>query len=145
MLVHTPQPTRGSGSGCCRWPWVNIDMVRIVFLGLVLVLYMFFGAAVFSALERPSELEAHKIWTEKQEDFAQEHSVWRTYMCCWWTMRMPIILGFGCKLKELFGTFLEPCALWLLLYSPLVSYGIYEYFFPFILFITCLLSFLFVH
>lgn len=44
-------------------------------LGLVLVLYMFFGAAVFSALERPSELEAYKIWSEKQADFVQEHGV----------------------------------------------------------------------
>lgn len=44
-------------------------------LGLVLVLYMFFGASVFSALERPSELEAQKIWSEKQADFVQEHGV----------------------------------------------------------------------
>ncbi|KAK3561170.1 hypothetical protein QTP86_028375, partial [Hemibagrus guttatus] len=36
---------------------------------------MFFGAAVFSALERPSEIVAHKIWEEKIGDFAQEHSV----------------------------------------------------------------------
>lgn len=73
MLVHTTQPTRNSSSGSRSW--VNIDMVRIVLLGLVLVLYMFFGAAVFSALERPSELKAQKIWTEKQADFTQEHSV----------------------------------------------------------------------
>ncbi|KAI5099080.1 potassium channel subfamily K member 13-like, partial [Silurus meridionalis] len=60
---------------CCRWPWVNIDFARIVLLGLLLVLYMFFGAAVFSALERPLELEAYKIWDEKLAEFAQEHSV----------------------------------------------------------------------
>ncbi|KAI5625578.1 potassium channel subfamily K member 13-like, partial [Silurus asotus] len=59
----------------CRWPWVNIDFARIVLLGLFLVLYMFFGAAIFSALERPLELEAYKIWDEKLAEFAQEHSV----------------------------------------------------------------------
>lgn len=75
MIVHTPQSTRHSSPCCCRWPWINIDIARIVLLGSVLVLYMFFGAAVFSALERPSELEAYKIWDEKLADFAQEHSV----------------------------------------------------------------------
>lgn len=44
-------------------------------LGLFLVLYLFFGAAVFSALERPSELEAHERWNKKLADFEQEHSV----------------------------------------------------------------------
>ncbi|XP_046718369.1 potassium channel subfamily K member 13 [Silurus meridionalis] len=75
MIVCIPQSTSDSSPCCCRWPWVNIDFARIVLLGLLLVLYMFFGAAVFSALERPLELEAYKIWDEKLAEFAQEHSV----------------------------------------------------------------------
>ncbi|XP_060744921.1 potassium channel subfamily K member 13 [Tachysurus vachellii] len=75
MIVHTPKFSRECSCCCWLWPWVNIDIARILLLGLVLVLYMLFGAAVFSALERPSELVAHKIWEEKIGDFAQEHRV----------------------------------------------------------------------
>lgn len=73
--MHTAQSSRNSSPCCCEWPWLNIDTARIVLLGLVIVLYMFFGAAVFSALERPSEIKAHQAWDEKVADFAQEHSV----------------------------------------------------------------------
>ncbi|TSN57777.1 Potassium channel subfamily K member 13 [Bagarius yarrelli] len=77
MFVHIPQFTRDSNSCCCGQPMVNTDTARIVLLGLVLVLYMFFGAAVFSALEEPSERQAYKKWEKKISDFVQEHSVSR--------------------------------------------------------------------
>ncbi|KAM9468581.1 potassium channel subfamily K member 13 [Clarias gariepinus] len=75
MIVPISPFNRDCSHSCCRWPWVNIDIARIMLLGLFLVLYLFFGAAVFSALERPSELEAHERWNKKLADFEQEHSV----------------------------------------------------------------------
>ncbi|XP_056611983.1 potassium channel subfamily K member 13 [Triplophysa dalaica] len=50
-------------------------MARILLLWLVIVLYTLFGAAVFSALERPSELEAHCKWNRQLAEFIQDHQI----------------------------------------------------------------------
>ncbi|KAI2656051.1 Potassium channel subfamily K member 13 [Labeo rohita] len=48
---------------------------RIFLLWFVIVFYALFGAAVFSALERPLELEAHCRWNRQLAEFVQDHQV----------------------------------------------------------------------
>ncbi|KAK9961863.1 hypothetical protein ABG768_007262 [Culter alburnus] len=65
-----------SGKGCgCIWSHINLDFVRISLLWFVIFFYTLFGAAVFSALERPSELEAHCRWNRQLAEFVQDHQV----------------------------------------------------------------------
>ncbi|KAG1951228.1 potassium channel subfamily K [Pimephales promelas] len=59
----------------CIWSRVNIDLVRIFLLWFVIFFYTLFGAAVFSALERPSELEAHCKWNRQLAEFVRDHRV----------------------------------------------------------------------
>ncbi|AWO98974.1 putative potassium channel subfamily K member 13-like [Scophthalmus maximus] len=44
-------------------------------LGVLIALYMLAGAAVFSSLERPAELQAHQLWENRLRDFSHEHRV----------------------------------------------------------------------
>lgn len=36
---------------------------------------MLAGAAIFSALERPAELRAHRLWDTRLKNFSQDHNV----------------------------------------------------------------------
>lgn len=66
----------GTKNGCgCIWSHFNLGMARILLLWLVIVLYTLLGAAVFSALERPSELEAHCKWNRQLAEFIQDHQI----------------------------------------------------------------------
>uniref|UniRef100_A0A673GDN6 Potassium channel domain-containing protein n=1 Tax=Sinocyclocheilus rhinocerous TaxID=307959 RepID=A0A673GDN6_9TELE len=70
------------GCGCgCVWSHINIDFARIFLLWFVIVFYDLFGAAVFSALERPSELEAHCRWNRQLAEFVQDHQVPSEGLC----------------------------------------------------------------
>ncbi|KAG9330752.1 hypothetical protein JZ751_022178 [Albula glossodonta] len=72
---------RGSGSGgtetrcCCSSPQLNEDNARFCLLAALILLYLLCGAAVFSELERPSELRARRHWDERLSNFTQQHRV----------------------------------------------------------------------
>lgn len=36
---------------------------------------MLAGAAIFSALERPAELQAHQLWERRLKGFSREHNI----------------------------------------------------------------------
>lgn len=36
---------------------------------------MLAGAAIFSSLERPAELQAHQLWERRLKDFSHEHNI----------------------------------------------------------------------
>ncbi|KAL2096357.1 hypothetical protein ACEWY4_008505 [Coilia grayii] len=55
--------------------WANADLARIGLLWVLIALYMLFGAAIFSALERPEELRARRRWEQQVTQFAREHQV----------------------------------------------------------------------
>nr|XP_046165105.1 potassium channel subfamily K member 13a [Oncorhynchus gorbuscha] len=61
---------------CCRV--VNEDNARFLMLAVLIVLYLLCGAAVFSALEQPKELQANEQWAQRFERFTQKHSLNRT-------------------------------------------------------------------
>uniref|UniRef100_A0A8C7E931 Potassium channel subfamily K member 13 n=1 Tax=Nothoprocta perdicaria TaxID=30464 RepID=A0A8C7E931_NOTPE len=50
---------------------------RFLLLALLIALYMLCGAAVFSAIELPSERAAKARWAERLEGFARRHNVSR--------------------------------------------------------------------
>uniref|UniRef100_A0AAR2JGA8 Potassium channel domain-containing protein n=1 Tax=Pygocentrus nattereri TaxID=42514 RepID=A0AAR2JGA8_PYGNA len=68
-----------SGSGflffvsCCLPLHLNEDNARFGLLAALILLYLLCGAVVFSALERPSELQAHQRWQEQLANFTQQH------------------------------------------------------------------------
>lgn len=51
------------------------DSVRFCLLFLLIAIYMLAGAAIFSFLERPAELQAHQLWERKLKDFSQGHNI----------------------------------------------------------------------
>ncbi|XP_064782976.1 potassium channel subfamily K member 13a [Oncorhynchus masou masou] len=63
--------------GCCCGV-VNEDNARFLMLAVLIVLYLLCGAAVFSALEQPKELQANEQWAQRFERFTQKHSLNRT-------------------------------------------------------------------
>ncbi|XP_038864972.1 potassium channel subfamily K member 13a [Salvelinus namaycush] len=63
--------------GCCCGV-VNEDNARFLMLAVLIVLYLLCGAAVFSALEQPKELQANEQWAQRFERFTQKHNLNRT-------------------------------------------------------------------
>ncbi|XP_028846003.1 potassium channel subfamily K member 12 [Denticeps clupeoides] len=59
----------------CRSLHVNEDNGRFVLLAVLIVLYLLCGAAVFSAIERPSELRAHGRWNRAVANFSQAFNI----------------------------------------------------------------------
>ncbi|KAJ7984953.1 hypothetical protein DPEC_G00360090 [Dallia pectoralis] len=59
----------------CRSLHINADNGRFLLLAVLIVLYLLCGAAVFSALERPSEVRAHGKWNATLLDFSRTFSV----------------------------------------------------------------------
>uniref|UniRef100_A0A8B9JED8 Potassium channel, subfamily K, member 12 like n=1 Tax=Astyanax mexicanus TaxID=7994 RepID=A0A8B9JED8_ASTMX len=60
-------------SCCCLPVHLNEDNARFGLLAALILLYLLCGALVFSALERPSELQAHQQWQEQLDNFTQQH------------------------------------------------------------------------
>ncbi|XP_028573631.1 potassium channel subfamily K member 13 [Podarcis muralis] len=61
------------GVCCCPAPGLyafNEDNARFALLAVLIVSYLLCGAAVFSALERPTELRAQEKWLERLENFS---------------------------------------------------------------------------
>ncbi|KAJ7996006.1 hypothetical protein DPEC_G00232600 [Dallia pectoralis] len=63
------------GGGCCPSLPLNEDNARFCLLAGLILLYLLCGAAVFSALERPSELRAHLLWDQQLANFTLSHRV----------------------------------------------------------------------
>ncbi|XP_076137868.1 potassium channel, subfamily K, member 13 [Alosa pseudoharengus] len=68
-------PSGRGGGSCGGCGWVNTDLARICLLWTLIALYMLFGAAVFSALERPEELKAQSRWDSQVAEFVRQHQV----------------------------------------------------------------------
>ncbi|CDQ60144.1 unnamed protein product [Oncorhynchus mykiss] len=66
---------RKRSGGCCPRPPLNKDNARFCLLAGLILLYLLCGAAVFSALERPSELRAHRLWDQQLANFTLSHQV----------------------------------------------------------------------
>lgn len=64
--------------GCCSSAGrLNADNARFLLLAVLIVLYMLCGAAVFSAIELPTEREAKERWEERLENFTRRHNLSR--------------------------------------------------------------------
>ncbi|XP_018621685.1 potassium channel subfamily K member 12 isoform X2 [Scleropages formosus] len=59
----------------CRSLHINEDNGRFLLLALLIVLYLLCGAAVFSAIERPSELRAHGRWNRTLFNFSETFNI----------------------------------------------------------------------
>ncbi|KAJ8009285.1 hypothetical protein DPEC_G00087310 [Dallia pectoralis] len=66
-------------SGCCCGGFgpFNEDNARFLMLAVFIVLYLFCGAAVFSALEQPMEAEAKERWAQLFDQFRLKHNLSR--------------------------------------------------------------------
>lgn len=54
---------------------MNEDNARFCLLAGLILLYLLCGAAIFSALEHPSELLAHHRWRQQLDNFTQRYRV----------------------------------------------------------------------
>ena len=63
--------------GCCSRLPLNEDNARFCLLAGLILFYLMCGAAIFSALERPSELLAHLLWDQQLANFTRHHRVSR--------------------------------------------------------------------
>ncbi|NXG08629.1 KCNKD protein, partial [Sakesphorus luctuosus] len=57
---------------------LNADNARFLLLAVLILLYMLCGAAVFSAIELPTEREAKERWEQRLENFTRRHNLSRT-------------------------------------------------------------------
>ncbi|XP_077596998.1 potassium channel subfamily K member 13 [Stigmatopora nigra] len=54
---------------------ITVDNARFFLLAALILLYLVCGAAIFSALERPFELRARRLWTRQLANFTQRYGV----------------------------------------------------------------------
>ncbi|XP_059214824.1 potassium channel subfamily K member 12 [Centropristis striata] len=59
----------------CRSLHLNEDNGRFVLLAVLIILYLLCGAAVFSAIERPSEVRAHGRWNGTLLNFSETFNI----------------------------------------------------------------------
>ncbi|KAJ8248294.1 hypothetical protein GJAV_G00240480 [Gymnothorax javanicus] len=59
----------------CRSLHINEDSGRFLLLAILIILYLLCGAAVFSAIERPSELKAHGRWNRTLHNFSETFNI----------------------------------------------------------------------
>ncbi|KAG8001994.1 Potassium channel subfamily K member 13 [Nibea albiflora] len=62
-------------SCCCPFLIPSRKTTRCYLLFVLIALYMLAGAAIFSSLERPAELQAHQLWEKRLRDFGHEHNI----------------------------------------------------------------------
>uniref|UniRef100_A0AAY4A471 Potassium channel domain-containing protein n=1 Tax=Denticeps clupeoides TaxID=299321 RepID=A0AAY4A471_9TELE len=67
--------TRPACVSCYLLRDMNQDNARFGLLAALILLYLLCGAAVFSALERPSELQARHRWAEQLDNFTRQHHI----------------------------------------------------------------------
>ncbi|XP_070685488.1 potassium channel subfamily K member 13 [Pempheris klunzingeri] len=60
----------------CRCPSLipSRETARFYLLCVLIALYMLAGAAIFSCLERPVELQTHQLWEKRLRDFSRAHN-----------------------------------------------------------------------
>lgn len=66
---------RRAAAGCCSRVSMNEDNARFCLLAGLILLYLLCGAAIFSALEHPSELRARHLWRQQLDNFTQRYRV----------------------------------------------------------------------
>uniref|UniRef100_A0A4W4HC14 Potassium channel domain-containing protein n=1 Tax=Electrophorus electricus TaxID=8005 RepID=A0A4W4HC14_ELEEL len=66
---------RGFKSTSCRSLHINEDNGRFLLLAILILVYLLCGAAVFSAIERPSELQAHVRWNRTLYNFSDRFNI----------------------------------------------------------------------
>uniref|UniRef100_A0A672N7T6 Potassium channel subfamily K member 13-like n=1 Tax=Sinocyclocheilus grahami TaxID=75366 RepID=A0A672N7T6_SINGR len=66
---------RDVSNSCCLPLHLNEDNARFGLLAALILLYLLCGAVVFSALEHPSELQAHRHWDEQLANFTEQNSI----------------------------------------------------------------------
>lgn len=66
---------RDVSNSCCLPLHLNEDNARFGLLAALILLYLMCGAVVFSALEHPSELQAHRRWDEQLANFTEQNSI----------------------------------------------------------------------
>lgn len=59
----------------CRSLHINEDNGRFLLLAALIIVYLLCGAAVFSAIERPSELRAHGRWNRTLVNFSDTFNI----------------------------------------------------------------------
>lgn len=59
----------------CRSLHINEDNGRFVLLALLILVYLMCGAAVFSAIERPSEVRAQARWNRTLYNFSDAFNI----------------------------------------------------------------------
>ncbi|XP_051503887.1 potassium channel subfamily K member 12-like [Myxocyprinus asiaticus] len=59
----------------CRSLHINEDNGRFLLLAVLIIVYLLCGAAVFSAIERPSELRAHGRWNRTLVNFSDTFNI----------------------------------------------------------------------
>ncbi|XP_041654240.1 potassium channel subfamily K member 13 [Cheilinus undulatus] len=62
-------------SCCCPSLIPSRETASFYLLFVLIALYMLAGAAIFSSLERPVELQAHQLWERRLQDFSQVHNI----------------------------------------------------------------------
>ncbi|XP_039980943.1 potassium channel subfamily K member 13b isoform X2 [Xiphias gladius] len=60
---------------CCGSSPINDDNARFLLLALFIIIYLFCGAVVFSALEQPKEREAKERWAQRFDHFSQKYNL----------------------------------------------------------------------
>ncbi len=62
-------------SCCCPSLIPSRETAGFYLLCVLIALYMLAGAAIFSSLERPAELQAHQLWERRITNFTHEHNI----------------------------------------------------------------------
>lgn len=63
------------GACCCPSLKPGRNAAQFYLLFLLIALYMLVGALVFSSLERPAELQAHRLWEKRSKEFIQKREI----------------------------------------------------------------------
>ncbi|XP_016365653.1 potassium channel subfamily K member 13-like [Sinocyclocheilus rhinocerous] len=66
---------RDVSNSCCLPLHLKEDNARFGLLAALILLYLLCGAVVFSALEHPSELQAHRRWDQQLANFTEQNSI----------------------------------------------------------------------
>ncbi|XP_070825767.1 potassium channel subfamily K member 13 [Chaetodon trifascialis] len=66
---------RAHSSCCCPSFIPSRESALFYLLSVLIAIYMLAGAAIFSSLERPAELQAHQLWERRVTDFSHEHNI----------------------------------------------------------------------
>ncbi|XP_029964607.1 potassium channel subfamily K member 13-like [Salarias fasciatus] len=60
---------------CCPSLIPSRETAHFYLLSVLIALYMLAGAAIFSSLERPAEIRAHRLWERRLKKFSHDYNV----------------------------------------------------------------------